>query len=196
VIAWAKDEGIELGVHPGYETFRSRVTLQKEVQRARAAIGRGAVGGRQHYLRWCPETWTDWESCGLAYDSSVGFADQVGFRCGTCFPYLPWLLNRDRCAELLEIPLLVMDAALVQYMKLNPQRSREVVRGLLKRCSLVGGVFTLLWHNTSLFAPYWQHYLPILEMLSGAMNYEWETELNELRKEQRELTTKAICARA
>lgn len=193
VIAWAKDKGIELGVHPGYETFRSRPALQEEVQRAQAAIGKELIGGRQHYLRWCPETWADWESCGLAYDSTAGFADQVGFRCGTCQPFLPWLWDQNRCADLMEIPLVVMDGTLVRYMKLNPQQSREVVRQLLKRCSLVGGVFTLVWHNTGLFEPYWKHYLPILDMLSGTMNYEWETELKELRKEQMELSRKAIC---
>lgn len=196
VIAWAKDEGIELGVHPGYETFLSRETLRGEVQRVREAIGTEAVGGRQHYLRWCPEAWADWESCGLAYDSSVGFADQAGFRCGTCWPYLPWLWHEDRCADLLEIPLLAMDATLVNYMKLNPRQSFEFVRELLKKCELVGGVFTLLWHNTGLFAPYWEHYLPILNLLNGARNYEWENELVELRREPRKFSPKPVCARA
>jgi len=194
VIAWAKDNGIEMGVHPGYETFRSREALRGEVQHLRKAIGAEAVGGRQHYLRWCPEAWADWESCGLAYDSSVGFADHAGFRCGTCWPYLPWLWHEDRCADLLEIPLLVMDATLVNYMKLNPRQSFEFVRELLKKCELVGGVFTLLWHNTGLFAPYWEHYLPILNLLRGARNYEWKNELEELRQEQRKLSPKAVCA--
>ena len=196
VIGWAKDEGIELGVHPGYETFRSRQTLREEVQRVRKAIGTEAMGGRQHYLRWCPEAWADWESCGLAYDSSVGFADHAGFRCGTCWPYLPWLWHEDRCADLLEIPLLVIDSALVHYMKLNPRQSFEFVRELLTKCGLVGGVFTLLWHNTGLFAPYWEHYLPILNLLGGTRDYEWENELEELRQELRELSPKPVCARA
>jgi hypothetical protein len=196
VLAWAKDEGIELGVHPGYETFQSREALREEVQRLREAIDTEALGGRQHYLRWCPETWADWESCGLAYDSSVGFADQGGFRCGTCWPYLPWLWREDRCADLLEIPLVVMDATLVSYMKLNPAQSVEFVQELWKKCELVGGVFTLLWHNTSPFAPYGEHYLRILSLLCGARNYEWENELEELRQEPRKSPPKPVSARA
>lgn len=192
VIAWAKDQGIEMGAHPGYETFRSRETLRGEVQRLREAIGGEAVGGRQHYLRWCPETWADWESCGLAYDSSVGFADQAGFRCGTCWPYLPWLWHEDRCADLLEIPLLVMDATLVNYMKLNPSQSFEFVRELLNKCRLVGGVFTLLWHNTGVFAPYLEHYFPILEMLRGTQDYDWKSELDQLRRERRAVAENAV----
>lgn len=194
VIAWAKDQGIEMGVHPGYDTFRSREMLRAEVQRLRKLIGTEALGGRQHYLRWRPESWADWESCGLAYDSTVGFADQAGFRCGTCWPYLPWLWHEDRCADLLEIPLLVMDATLVNYMKLSPRQSLESVRELWKKCELHGGVFTLLWHNTGVFAPYWEHYLPILNLLRGARNYEWKKELAELRQEQRKFAPKAVCA--
>jgi len=89
-----------------------------------------------------------------------------------------------------------MDATLVNYMKLKPGQSFEFVRELLKKCELVGGVFTLLWHNTGLFAPYREHYLPILNLLRGARNYEWKNELEELRRELRKLFPKPLCARA
>lgn len=193
VIKWAKSQGIEQGVHPGYNTFRSRAGLQEEVQRVQAALGKEKIGGRQHYLRWCPETWLDWESCGLAYDSSVGFVDQAGFRCGTCVPFLPWLWKLDRSADLLEIPLIAMDGTLVEHMKLNPQQSLQTVEDLFKKCSLMGGVFTLVWHNTGLFAPYGNHYLPILEAIGGTPEYEWEFEFEELRREQGELSRRAMC---
>ena len=43
---------------------------------------------RQHYLRWrAPTTWQNWEDAGLDYDSTVGYADHVGFRAGTCYEY-------------------------------------------------------------------------------------------------------------
>ena len=43
-------------------------------------------GGRMHYLRikW-PTTLYFWEKAKFAYDSSMGYADLPGFRCGTCF---------------------------------------------------------------------------------------------------------------
>ena len=181
---WASDRGVEHGVHPGYKTFRSRTLLQKEVQRVTTALGNGEVGGRQHYLRWHPETWADWESCRLAYDSSVGFVDQAGFRCGTSIPYLPWLLKSDRCANLLEIPLLASDGTLVQHMGLTLDRSKQVVQDLLEKCRQAGGVFTLLWHNTGLFPPCKDYCRPILEMLRGAQDYDWKLERDQLRRER------------
>jgi hypothetical protein len=186
-IDWANAQGVEMGVHPGYETFLARPKLRAEVERCKKAVSREKIGGRQHYLRWCPATWEDWESCDLAYDSTVGFSEHIGFRAGTCIPYLPWLWNLDRSAELLEIPLLVMDGAVVDQLRLKPDESLRAVRELLNRCELVGGVFTLLWHNSGLTIPYAQHYLPILDVLSGKENYDWEMDAKQLRHEAHQL---------
>jgi hypothetical protein len=184
VMDWARDRGIEMGVHPGYTTFLSPSVLEEEVQRCREAIQNEQLGGRQHYLRWSPETWTHWERCGLLYDSTVGFADCVGFRAGTCVPYMPWLWKENRRAELLEIPLLLMDSTLIgaAYMALKPSQVQGAVTKLLRPCAAVGGVFTLLWHNTSLLPPFSRHYPGILDTLSGASNYDWQSDLAQLRQ--------------
>ena len=135
------------------------------------------MGGRQHYLRWCPETWLHWERCGLAYDSTVGYADAIGFRAGTCIPYRPWLPALNREANLLEIPLLVMDRTLLGYMGLTEQQSLAAVLELLSRCRVVGGVFTLLWHNGSLTEPrYCRLYQKLLDALGGCGKYDWRSE--------------------
>ena len=180
VIGWAIERGVEMGVHPGYSTFRSPARLADEVQRFRKAVHNSEIGGRQHYLRWSPETWADWEHCGLAYDSTVGFPDCVGFRAGTCVPYFPWLCKHDRMSAVFEIPLVVMDGTLVDYMKLSPEQSVDVVRNLVRRCAVVGGVFTLLWHNVSLLPPYKPFYPPILNILGGIKNYDWESDADEV----------------
>jgi hypothetical protein len=178
VMEWARARGVEMGVHPGYYTFGNEAELAAEVERCRRAIGEREIGGRQHYLRWSPETWLRWEQCGLAYDSSVGFADCVGFRAGTSWPYQPWLWKENRRAKLLEIPLIVMEQSLVssQYMGLSPNESAAAVRGLLRKCATVGGVFTLLWHNNCLGQPYSAHFPGILDALAGLESYDWRNE--------------------
>jgi hypothetical protein len=184
VMNWARKQGVEMGVHPGYDTFRSPVLLAEQVRRCRNALQNNRIGGRQHYLRWCPETWVHWEQCGLLYDSTVAFADCAGFRAGTCVPYLPWLWNQNRCADLLEIPLVVMDGTLLgtEYMALEPGQVQSVVESLCQRCAAVGGVFTLLWHNTSLGPPFGRHYAGILDALTGNTDYDWQADLKELRE--------------
>lgn len=173
-ISWLTENQVECGVHPGYDTFRAPEKLRREIQILREAVGNGPLGGRQHYLRWCPETWIHWETCGLAYDSSVCFAEQVGFRAGTCIPYRPWLFALNRHAQLLEIPLLVMDRTLVNYMKLTSEQSLDAVGDCIARCRMVGGVFTLVWHNNHFLDPEFKSlYLKVLPLLVDGEKYDW-----------------------
>ncbi|MBZ5641192.1 MAG: polysaccharide deacetylase family protein [Acidobacteriia bacterium] len=174
---WLREMGAESGVHPGYATFRSPEKLRREVMVLKGVLGDQPIGGRQHYLRWCPETWIDWENCGLAYDSSVGFAETVGFRAGTCVPYRPWLFALNRQADLIEIPLLVMDRALIAYMGLPKDQALHEVMKLVTRCRAAGGVFTVLWHNnTFLESNYRETYLDLLKHLEGGDTYDWHSD--------------------
>ena len=181
VIDWARLRSIEMGVHPGYGTYLHEDELRSEIERCRRAIGCDRPGGRQHYLRWSPATWEHWEQCGLAYDSSVGYADCAGFRAGTSVPYRPWLWNKNRRAELLEVPLILMDRTLVSkdYMGLSREGSLSTVKGLMCKCAAVGGVLTLLWHNNCLGWPYSAHFSRILDELAGEENYDWEADLKD-----------------
>lgn len=173
MVGWLQKNKIELGVHPGYDTFRSPEKLRKEILTVREVLGVQPAGGRQDYLRWCPDTWLDWENCGLGYDSSVGFADHIGFRAGTCFPYRPWLFTLNREAHLAELPLLIMDATMAGYMKLTPEQSLQAIDTCVRRCREVGGVFTLLWHNDGMYERFLGPLLPsILDSLKGHKKFD------------------------
>ena len=181
MLEWADRKGIETGLHPGYYTFGEPAALQEEVRKIRSVVGERPMGGRQHFLRWTPETWLHWEQAGLSYDSTVGYADQAGFRAGTCIPYHPWLLSQDRESRLLEIPLIVMECTLLEYMKLSGSAAMDLVRVLIERCAAVGGVFTLLWHNSSLLERRYEAiYDRILDLLAGSARYDWQAETKPL----------------
>jgi hypothetical protein len=173
VIDALQERGCELGVHPGYDTFANRGSLLAEVDYLRESLGADLVGGRQHYLRWNPDTWRDWEWCGLLYDSSVGFAERFGFRAGTALPYRPWCFAENRELNLIEVPLILMDCTPVKYMKMGKAEGLQRIQSLIHRVEESGGVFTLLWHNTPLLDPdYDGWYESILNMLSGAQRYD------------------------
>lgn len=187
VIGWARERNIEMGVHPGYQTFLSPEELGREVSRCLEAVQCERIGGRQHYLRWRPETWQHWEECGLAYDSTLGYADRVGFRAGTCMPYRPWLWKQNRRAELLEIPLIMMDRTLTspQYMGLSPDESVALLKTLMRRCQAVGGVLTVLWHNNCLGRPFSAYYPRLFNEMAGTENYDWRLDLEQMRNPNR-----------
>ena len=167
-------QGVEMGVHPSYDSFSSPEGLRAEVSALQSLLGEQYLGGRQDYLRWNPQSWVHWDSLGLAYDASVGFADYIGFRAGTSHPFRPWLLSESREARLLEIPLLAMDSTLHGYMKLKPAQALNKVRDCIARCRTVGGVFTLVWHNTTLMEPrFAETYQTILGELAGSDACDW-----------------------
>jgi hypothetical protein len=182
VISWLQERGIRNGVHPSYETFMNPDRLRLEVDQLTKLLGPGALGGRQHYLRWAHDTWLHWEKCGLVYDSTIGYSDEGGFRAGTCIPYRPWLFSENREANLLEIPLVLMDQVLLPQ---SEQHSLGFVSQLVNRCCRVGGVFTLLWHNSNFVTPrYRKLYTAILDTVAALepKRFRPEEAINSLAK--------------
>ena len=148
--------GHELGFHAGFHTYRDPARTKEEFGRLRTAaeeigIAQERWGGRQHYLRWeAPGTWRNWEHAGLHYDSTVGYAERVGFRVGTCHEFPTFDLRRRRPLRLRERPLHVMERSLFDYMRLAPEAALETTLDLARSCRATGGTLTLLWHNSTL----------------------------------------------
>lgn len=152
------ERGHEIGLHPSFDTYLAPERLCAEADHLRATCDRLGIsqdewGGRMHYLRWRqPDTARAWEAAGLDYDCTLGFADYVGFRCGTCREYSTYDCVERRPLSLRLRPLLVMEQSLLaeQYMGLsdsNAARRAEIIRS---RTEKMGGNFTLLWHNSEL----------------------------------------------
>jgi hypothetical protein len=113
-------------------------------------------------------SWQIWKDAGLDYDSTLGFADHVGFRCGTYHEFPVFNLSTRSPLRLRERPLVAMDTTLLapQYMALRPEQAIEWIERLSSTCRRFGGTFSLLWHNTNLVQA-WQGrlYLKILEAI-------------------------------
>ncbi len=151
------ERGHEIGLHPSYESFRDPAVVRREYHALQSTLERqrlslpAVTGGRQHFLRWeNPTTWRAWEQAGLGYDSSLGFPDEPGFRCGVCFDYPAFDLVEREPLRLLERPLVIMEQALFSTGADTERRALETLETLRRRCGLFGGNFTLLWHNSQL----------------------------------------------
>jgi hypothetical protein len=150
--------GHEVGLHPSYDTFLNPGKLERELATLRQLLAElgapaAALGGRQHYLRWrAPETWQHWEDAGLAYDSSAGFAEQCGFRCGTAREFPVYNLRTRRALRLRERPLALMDVTLShpQYMNLDSADAAAAAHRLVDQAERWGGELVTLWHNDQL----------------------------------------------
>jgi hypothetical protein len=162
-------QGFEIGFHAGYHTLNDPVRLAAEKARLDAVLGETRYGGRQHFIRFqVPNTWRHWEQVGLTYDSTLTFADQEGFRCGTCHAFHPFDVEQNRELNLLERPLIVMDGTLRDYRKLSPEQGQARILELAQRCKQVEGTFTLLWHNSSLDGE-WRSWAPVYRRMVKAL---------------------------
>lgn len=148
--------GHELGVHGSYTTYRDGAQLEVELHKFRRAtdklgIAAAAVPLRQHYLRFrVPTTWRAAADAGFSYDTTVGFADVPGFRCGTSRDFAVFDIERRAELALRERPLIAMDVTFSGYQRLTARATLDALASLRNEARSLGGGFTLLWHNSSL----------------------------------------------
>ena len=161
------DDGFEIGIHGSFGTHMDALKLKKEI----SVIDTPSItGNRFHFLMFNPEkTIGVLENSGVKYDTSLGFAEHIGFRRSTCYPFYLYDFEQDKMSSVLEIPLIVMDTTLrnKKYMDFTPEMTLNAVSKLVDEVKKFNGVFTLLWHNTFFseykFAGWRQIYQDILE---------------------------------
>jgi hypothetical protein len=149
--------GHEIGLHPSYNACNKVGLITKEAETLKKVCKQEGIiqkkwGGRMHFLRWRqPATMYDLEGIGLDYDSTLGYADHAGFRCGTCFEYPAFDPIKDRELNLRIRPLIAMDVTVSAYMGLGfGNEAYDEFTKLKNACRSVNGAFTLLWHNNQL----------------------------------------------
>lgn len=161
-----------IGLHPSYNCYNDVELLKSEKLKLESATGIEIKEVRQHFLRMeQPTTFVNQELCGFKSDSSLGYVEDIGFRCGICneFPIFDFLSGKQ--LKLIEKPLIVMEGSLIKYKKLKPVDALIEIKAIIDCVKKHNGEFVFLWHNTSFNKDPWfdyQHiYLAILDYLNG-----------------------------
>jgi hypothetical protein len=154
--------GHQIGLHSSYDSYANGGQIAREFALLKqvcsdAGISQVRWGARQHFLRWrTPETFQHLENAGLDFDSTLGYADAAGFRCGTCHEFQVFNLRTRRTLRLRERPLIAMDCSVMdaEYQNLGASIAAfDYLKALKDTCRRYEGEFTLLWHNTRLWEP-------------------------------------------
>lgn len=142
-------EGHEIGLHASYTSATTPGAVADEMALLREA-GYPAVGTRQHWLRHPgADLFRELAKAGAGYDSSFGWSDACGFRHGMARPFVPFDTSTGAPAEVLEVPLVVMDVALADRDPGGPGDA-DLADAILREADLVGGAVSVLWHDTTL----------------------------------------------
>ena len=170
LIGQIEQRGHVIGFHPSYESFDQPALFQQELDALQSIVQQKINTGRQHYLRFeVPHTWAQWEAAGMAWDSTAGYPEAPGFRCGTCYEFPVFDLKTRKTLQLREKPLIAMEVTLALYQGLTPADALQKLLALRKTVQQHGGEFVFLWHNSSLNDYFWQSWQQVyLELIQSA----------------------------
>jgi hypothetical protein len=142
-------DGHEIAVHGSYRSLEKQGRLAHEYEML-AEAGYRATGGRQHWLR-CrgSELFAELVRAGASWDATLGHPDDIGFRHGAAFPFLPYDLEGERPYPIVEIPLVVMERALCAVTD-DPEGWSEAAISVLRAAGRDGwGGVSVLWHDSA-----------------------------------------------
>jgi hypothetical protein len=186
-IAKLKAAGCEVGVH-GLDAWHDAERGRAERKRVSEVSGEEAVGIRMHWLLRDQSTCEVLERAGYGYDSTAGYNEKPGYRCGTLQAFRPLTTER-----LLELPLHIQDGALFYAKRsdLTEAQAWEKCETFIQNGLAYGGVLTVLWHDRSFAAErFWgDFYVRLVARLKG-LNVWFSTasDLVSWFRERREIT--------
>jgi len=182
-LGYITDMGWEIGLHGGYHSYNNPEKLKKEKARLEKILGKRVCGIRMHFLRFqVPDTWKLLADLGFKYDTTFGYPDMVGFRNGMCHPFKPHDLETEEEIDILEIPLIVMDATLHNSMHLHPSEAWRIVKKLIDVTEKSHGVITILWHNNVFDEILWGKWTNLYEQILKHLYKEnaWMTSAEDI----------------
>lgn len=142
--------GSAMALHGSYRSIVENSDLPAEVETLAAATGERPRGSRQHWLRFDhpAKLFSNIEKAGLQYDSSWGWAEQLGFRHGAAFAFPPYNFAAEAPYNFLLIPLVIMDRGLQVAHDRSAEASAELAESVLAESRRWGwGGVSVLWHN-------------------------------------------------
>ncbi len=177
--------GWEVGLHGSYHAATRPGVLKAQKRAVEEVIGKPVVSTRQHYLHYdvalTPRLQAE---AGLRVDSTQGWNRVIGFRAGTCFPYLCWDYAKDEPGNVWQVPMQVMDVTLhrSKYMGLGHDAALERVSELMSRVARIGGWMVVNWHTDYMYnLTYWHSYESVLA--EAARQCGWCVQLRSVARE-------------
>jgi hypothetical protein len=110
-------------------------------------------GNRYHFLKFKPHhDFAKINHAGIKLDTSLGFAEELGFRNSYGLPYKPYDFKNKMAFNFVECPLHIMDTTLHSYQKLSANEAYNKIISFTEK-NAENTILSVLWHN-NYFTPY------------------------------------------
>ena len=157
-----------VGFHPGFNSYNNKSLWNNELNSLKKVVKQSVEIGRQHYLRFSvPETWQLWEDANMKWDTTMGYPELPGFRCGICSPFSVFNVVSRKKLKLKEYPLTVMEVSLISYQNLTINEMKKSIYALIDTVKKYNGTFVLLWHNSRFEGSERNHYFDLYENITS-----------------------------
>lgn len=116
----------------------------------------GVTHNRFHYLKWnhnsTPKILSQSD---IEVDYTIGYAEKIGFRCGTGRSYRPFDITENRSLNFKVHPLVTMEVSLFHknYSNLNHDEACEEISTVMGPIKKYQYPCVILWHNDKLWYP-------------------------------------------
>ena len=171
-------------MHGSFQTATSYDLMAEQKEDVEKLMSSPVVSSRQHNLHFKADlTPAILDRAGIQVDSTMGFNRDVGFRAGTSYPFNVWDLKNECWLNLVEVPLILHDCALLRPDNLDLHVESAFVRckEMIDQVAAVRGVVTLLWHPESYVKPGWfDLYVRLLAYLKE--ENAWATSSREIAR--------------
>jgi len=155
----------ECGIHPSYASNSNPEKIKMEIERLEKILGKKITKSRQHYIKLhFPKTYQMLIQNGIREDHSMGYADETGFRAGTCTPFFWYDLSKEEKSDLKIYPFCAMDVSMRNYMRLTIEESVQEIQRLKSEIQKVNGKMIVLFHNSNLNEE-WKGWGKVMESL-------------------------------
>lgn len=126
-IGFAKENDYEIGLHPSYSAYTNKNQFKKEKNILEKVCQCKIQSTRQHILHFdLKKTPQLLEDCNIKIESTLGYQDLIGFRCGTGFKYKLWNFKNNQPYNLTELPLIIMDGCLLIEADYDVNKARNI----------------------------------------------------------------------
>lgn len=159
----------QIGLHPSFDSFLNRQKVSDEKRDLESILNAEIRSTRFHYLRFqLPASYRVLSELGFQEEHSMGFAEAVGFRCGTARAHQWFDCERNEETKLQVHPFAYMDGSLNEYMELKPEEAILKIQKLYREVKDFGGDFRFIWHNETINEK--RHWLGWRSVLEETLN--------------------------
>ena len=159
-----------VGVKSSFFALSNIEKLKVEKSRMEAIINTNVIGSRQSFSKVnLPESYRNLVELEIPEDYTMGYVNHLGFRAGTCTPFLFYDLDFEVQTPLKIVPFQALDFAFLKFKSLLDKE--EMLKKLINSVKKVNGTFVPVFHNyTFSTLQRWAHFKTLFNIILDSKN--------------------------